>query len=54
MPLMTLADEKRFNTFFRLHSPQIIAGLRAKFPDLAEQPTPREVFVRLRSLRNSW
>jgi hydroxyacylglutathione hydrolase len=54
MPLTTLADEQRFNTFFRLGNPEIIAGLRQHFPDLPEQPSPREVFVRLRELRNKW
>ncbi len=50
----TLADEKRFNPFFRLSSPSVIAKLRESFPELAEAPTPREVFVKLRELRNKW
>jgi hydroxyacylglutathione hydrolase len=54
MPVTTLGEEKSFNTFLRLHSPAIIAGLRARFSDLSESPTPREVFVRLRELRNRW
>jgi hydroxyacylglutathione hydrolase len=54
MPVMSLADEKRYNTFFRLQNPSIIAGLREKFPELPEAPSPREVFVHLRKLRNSW
>lgn len=54
MPVTTLAEEKHFNTFFRLQNPRIIAGLRERFPDLPEQPTPREVFICLRSLRNNW
>jgi hydroxyacylglutathione hydrolase len=54
MPLTTLAEEQRFNTFFRLGNPEIIAGLRQHFPDLPPQPSPREVFVRLRELRNKW
>ena len=54
MPVTTLAEEKRFNAFFRLQSPEIIAGLREKFPELPENPTPREVFVHLRLLRNKW
>jgi len=54
MPVTTLAEEKQFNTFFRLQNPAIIAGLRARFPDLPETPTPREVFVKLRALRNQW
>ena len=54
MPVTTLGEEKQFNAFFRLQSPQIIAGLRERFPDLPEVPTPRDVFVRLRELRNKW
>ena len=54
-PLVTtLAQEKEFNTFFRLASPSVVARLREAFPDLAEVPTEKEVFLRLRELRNSW
>ncbi len=54
MPVTTLGEEKLLNTFFRLGNPQIIAGLRERFPQLPEAPTPREVFVSLRALRNDW
>jgi hydroxyacylglutathione hydrolase len=54
LPLTSLAEERRFNTFFRLGNPEIIAGLRQQFPELPENPAPREVFVRLRQLRNKW
>ncbi len=50
----TLADERKVNTFFRLTSPTVIARLRERFPDLPENPEPREVFLKLRELRNSW
>ncbi len=50
----TLAEEREVNTFFRLDSPAVIARLREDFPELAESPTPRDVFLRLRELRNSW
>jgi hydroxyacylglutathione hydrolase len=54
-PLVTtLAVEKEINTFFRLHSPGVIARLREACPDLPEDPDPHTVFVRLRELRNSW
>lgn len=49
-----LGLEKEVNTFFRLTSPSVIAGLRDAFPDLPDEPTPRDVFLRLRELRNSW
>jgi hydroxyacylglutathione hydrolase len=50
----TLAQEKTFNTFFRLTSPSVIARLRESFPDLPEQPDAKTVFIKLRELRNSW
>ncbi|HTY92570.1 MAG TPA: hydroxyacylglutathione hydrolase [Steroidobacteraceae bacterium] len=53
-PVTTLAEEKRVNTFFRLHNPRIIAGLRERFADLPENPDALTVFVKLRELRNAW
>jgi hydroxyacylglutathione hydrolase len=54
-PLVSnLALEKEINTFFRLHSPGVIARLREAFPDLPEQPDAKTVFLKLRELRNQW
>ncbi len=50
----TLALEKEINTFFRLHSPSVIARLREAFPGLPDQPDEKTVFLKLRELRNSW
>jgi hydroxyacylglutathione hydrolase len=50
----TLELEKEVNTFFRLHSPSVIAALRQSFPELPEAPDPRTVFLKLRELRNEW
>ena len=50
----TLAQEKEVNTFFRLHSPSVIAALREVFPDLPDEPDEKTVFIKLRELRNSW
>jgi hydroxyacylglutathione hydrolase len=50
----TLGEEKRINAFFRLQNPTVIARLRSVFPDLAEQPDARTVFLKLRELRNRW
>ena len=50
----TLALEKEINTFFRLHSPTVIARLREEFPDLPDEPDARTVFIKLRELRNKW
>jgi hydroxyacylglutathione hydrolase len=54
-PLVSnLGLEKEINTFFRLHSPSVIARLREAFPDLPDAPDPQTVFVKLRELRNKW
>ena len=50
----TIAQEREINTFFRLTSPTIAKRLREAFPELSDDPSPKEVFVRLRELRNSW
>lgn len=52
--ITTIADERRINTFFRLQEATIIARLGESFPQLAESPDAREVFLRLRELRNDW
>ena len=54
MTVTTLGQEKRFNTFFRLQSPTVIARLRDAFPDLEPEPSPKTVFLRLRQLRDKW
>jgi len=50
----TLADERRMNAFFRLQSPGVITRLKEVFPDLPDDPDPKDVFLKLRELRNSW
>jgi hydroxyacylglutathione hydrolase len=50
----TLALEKEINTFFRLHSSSVIAGLREAFPNLPDKPDPKTIFLKLRELRNEW
>jgi hydroxyacylglutathione hydrolase len=50
----TLAEEKRFNAFLRLQNPEMVAKLRAEFPEIGERPDARTVFVKLRELRNRW
>jgi hydroxyacylglutathione hydrolase len=54
VPVTTLGQEKRVNTFFRLHNPSIIKGLTERFPELGEHPRPKAVFLKLRELRNAW
>ncbi len=52
--ITTLGEEKRINTFLRLQSPTLVAGLRETFPDVGERPDARTVFLKLRELRNRW
>jgi hydroxyacylglutathione hydrolase len=54
VPITTLAEEERINTFFRLRSPAVIARLRETFPELGQQPDAQTVFLALRELRNRW
>ena len=53
-PIATLAQEKLHNTFFRLDQPGLIAKLRESLPDLPQNPSAKDVFVALRTLRNQW
>ncbi len=50
----TLGEERQINTFFRLRSPEVIAGVREKFADVAPEPDEKSVFIKLRQLRNKW
>ncbi len=50
----TMGLEKEINTFFRLHSPSVIAALRQAFADLPDEPDAKTVFIKLRQLRNAW
>ncbi len=50
----SLAQEREINTFFRLRSPSVIRRLQDNYSDIPDDPEPREVFLRLRELRNSW
>ena len=50
----TLAQEREINTFFRLQSPSVIARLQESFPELGDAPSPEDVFLKLRELRNNW
>jgi hydroxyacylglutathione hydrolase len=54
MPITTLEQERQFNVFFRLDSPEIIDRLRRARPDWHADPNPRETFIALRELRNRW
>ena len=52
--ITTLGQEKEFNPFFRLQNPTVVAKLAEEFPELADNPDARAVFLKLRQLRNSW
>ena len=50
----TLGLEKEINVFFRLENAEVIRELREKVPGLPASPTPEDVFLALRELRNKW
>jgi hydroxyacylglutathione hydrolase len=54
MPVVTLGDELAVNSFFRVREPGLREGLRARVAELGADASEREVFLRLRELRNSW
>jgi hydroxyacylglutathione hydrolase len=54
MPITTLGQERQFNAFLRLESPEIIQELKRIRADLPAEAAPREVFLALRELRNRW
>ena len=53
VPLLTLGQERTVNTFFRLGSEEVVAGLQRAFPGRV-LATDRDRFVALRELRNRW
>ena len=50
----SLGDEKQFNVFFRLSSPEVIQQVQKQFSDLNETPIEKEIFLKLRQLRDKW
>ncbi|MDH3589633.1 MAG: hydroxyacylglutathione hydrolase family protein [Gammaproteobacteria bacterium] len=50
----TLGLEKEINVFFRLQNPEVIERLRLAFPKMKQPPDAREIFLKLRELRNDW
>ena len=52
--ITTLVEERQFNTFLRLDSPSVIRHLCDVFPEFGTNASPKEVFLRLRELRNNW
>jgi len=54
MPVLTLADERTINSFFRLGERGLREGLARHVPAIGRDSSEREVFLALRELRNSW
>ena len=52
--ITTLGMERKVNTFMRLDSPGVVAGVKAKFPEIGDSPSEEDVFLHLRALRNDW
>ena len=54
-PLVTsIGLEKQINCFFRLDNLEIIDNLRLSIADFPINPSPKDVFLALRELRNYW
>lgn len=54
-PLVTtIGLEKQINCFLRLDSQEIIDNLKSTVTGFPDQPTAKDVFLTLRSLRNDW
>tara|TARA_B100000953_G_scaffold284042_1_gene263499 strand:+ start:185 stop:970 length:786 start_codon:yes stop_codon:yes gene_type:complete len=54
-PLVTnIGLEKEINTFFRLNNPVIIEKLKENFPEMRKDPDKKEIFLKLREIRNEW
>ena len=52
--ISTVEVERQINAFFRLDSRQVIRMLKKAFPDMQDEPTEEDVFVKLRALRDRW
>lgn len=49
-----IAMERAVNTFFRLDSATMVRILQEQFPELPQEPSAQDVFLKLRELRNHW
>ena len=52
--VIDIENEREINTFFRLQEKNVILGLKKQFENLPDAPSDLEVFLALRTLRNSW
>lgn len=50
----SIGQEQEINTFFRLSNPTIIGRLQEMDSSFPDNPAPKDVFLKLRELRNSW
>ena len=50
--IVNIADIKKQRN--KMKKLLIIKRLKESFTDLSEHPSPKEVFIKLRELRNSW
>ena len=52
--ISNIAMERAVNSFFRLSSPSLVKILSEQFPEMGADPSEKEVFLKLREVRNSW
>ena len=51
-PRSTLEEERKYNPFMRTSDPDIVSALVEKDPSMGDHP--KDVFIKLRELRDSW
>ena len=52
--ITSIGQEKTFNTFLRLKEPAVIDNLINQHTDLGTNPSSKDIFLKLRQLRNNW
>ena len=52
--LTSIGQEKLINTFLRLEQNQLLDSLMREHTDLSDHPSRKDVFLKLRELRNQW
>lgn len=52
--ISTMKDEREINSFLRLKNATIIRKLQESIPDFPINPSEKDVFIALRSLRDHW
>ncbi len=52
--ITNIGQEKTINTFLRLEEPSVVNNLATRHLELGASPTRKDIFLKLRELRNQW